>query len=70
MYDKDSLNKYFHYFSRNINQNRLMSRLETLFTLESPQTSPAQEKAAEYTFNLLKEDGFTNVELLKFPFIA
>ena len=67
MYDKDSLNKYFHYFSRNINQDRLMSRLETLFTLESPQTSPAQEKAAEYTFNLLKEDGFTNVELLKFP---
>ena len=67
MYDKDSLNRYFNYFSQNINQARLMSRLTTLSALERPQTAPAQQKAAEYTFSLLKEDNFSKVELLKFP---
>lgn len=67
MYDKDSLIRYFHDFSQKIDRERLMSRLETLATLERPQTSPAQERAAEYTFSLLKEDGFSGAELLKFP---
>ena len=67
MYSKDSVISLFRHFQHSIRKDDLISRLQTLAGLEYPQTSPAQEKAAEYTFRLLKEDGFCKAELLKFP---
>lgn len=67
MYSKDSVISLFRNFHQLIRKEELLSRLQTLSGLEYPQTSPAQERAAEYTFELLKKDDFFQAELLKFP---
>lgn len=67
MYDRNSLVDHYHSFQQKIKGEQLFARMLKLGQLEYPQTSPAQEKAAEYTLHLLKEDGFSEAEILRFP---
>ena len=66
MYSKDSVISLFRNFHQLIRKEELLSRLQTLSGLEYPQTSPAQERAAEYTFELLKKDDFFQADNIYF----
>ncbi len=54
------------YFLSAVDTEFLRKHTRTLMKLELPQTFPAMEKASNYAFNLLQEEGF-DAELIAFP---
>ncbi len=54
-------------FLGKIDTDFLMRETEALWKLEFGQTSKCQQDAARYTFELLKKNGLSDVELLEFP---
>lgn len=49
-----------------VNEEKVMREIKELSDLEFPCTTPANNKGAEFVYNLLKKEGF-DAELLRFP---